>query len=299
MLSALYRALAEKQVKLYIMSAGTAHAFLKTNPHITKFFIKKTDGFFDTLKLRNQLKNYHFDVVLDPFETFPSFNHSLLLSGLKDSYVLGFDKCYKRYYSLYDPHDECLCEHMSARVRVITQNLFNTEYQYAERYDLTIPEDVEKSIKAFIGSSQVVIMNPLGAKKICRLTPAQITTIETWLKENHPDLRVIYTGHPDDLLNISISNIETLPYKDFIYTVALTKYCSYVITVDTALVHIAAAFDRPMLAIYPAARNQSYPSPLIWAPNNKNAVQLISSTHYVRDIDEQILLTELNRLFSR
>lgn len=297
-LSALYRMLAEKQVKLYVMSAGTAHDFLKSNPHIAKFIIKKSNGFFDTLKMRKQLKKYHFDVVLDPFETFPSFNHSLLLSAFKDSYVLGFDKCYKRYYSCYDPHDEHMQEHMSTRVKNITKHLYGAEEIYDDRYDLTIPDDIEKTIKDFIGSSQVIIINPLGAKKICRLTLDQISYIDKWLKAKCPEFRIIYTGHPNDLSDVDIDNIETLPYKEFIYTVALVKYCRYVITVDTALVHIASAFDRPMLAIYPAARSQTYPSPLIWAPNNKNAIQLISSTPFVRDIGVRTLSKELNRLFS-
>ncbi|WLI78139.1 glycosyltransferase family 9 protein [Kosakonia sp. H02] len=296
-LSALYRILANKNIKLSIVSCGAGHAFLKSHPHITHFIIKKSNSVADTLKLRNELKKFQFDVVLDPFETFPCFNHSLLLSGFHNTYVLGFDKWYKRYYSRYHPHDENLKEHMSTRTQVIAKQLFGSDTGFDYSYDLSVPADIESSVKAFIGDSKVVMINPLGAKKICRLTPEQITLVHSWISEHYPELRIIYTGHPDDLPLIPVHDKETLPHKDFIYTVALTKFCEYVVSVDTALVHIAAAYNRPMLALYPEARNPEYPSPLIWSPNSPNALQIISPTCFVSDIDNRTLLEALEKVF--
>lgn len=296
-LSALYRALAERGIKLSIISCGVGHAFLKANPGISHFFIKDSNSIPDVLKLRRELARHQFDVVLDPFETLPSFGHALLLSGLRNHYILGFDKWYKRYYSSYHPHDEQLTEHMATRTRVICEHLFGEGVSYDERYDLPLPADVEQQLQAFVGDSKVVIVNPIGAKKICRMSNHQIELIDSWLKENHPELRIIYTGHPNDLPLIPVKNIETLPFKDFIHAVALTKYCQYVISVDTALVHIASAYDRPTLAFYPKARHEDYPSPIIWAPNNLRAQQVISPTCSACDIEETVLLDALKRLF--
>ncbi|XTZ38270.1 glycosyltransferase family 9 protein [Salmonella enterica] len=298
-LSALYRALAQKGIKLYILTGNNGYAFLKGHPNITHFFVKNSSNVSDTLRLRRELRKYHFDIVLDPFETFPCFTHSLLLAGLNANYILGFDKWYKRYYTSYDAHDENLHEHMSMRVKVIMQHLFGSNVVYDERYDLYLPPEVEASIRTFIGNTHIVIVNPLGAKKICRLTSQQIEFIHGWLRDNRPDLRVVYTGHPDDLHSINIKNVETLPYKDFIYAIALAKYCSFMISVDTALVHIASAYNRPILAIYPAARRASYPSPLIWAPNNDHALQIISQTFSVSDIDQLTLLSSLEKFFTQ
>ena len=297
-LSALYRILARKGITLSILSCGTGHAFLKAHPHIEQLFIKKSNSLTETLKLRRQLRERQFDVVLDPFETFPCFAHALLLSGFRDSYVLGFDKWYKRYYSRYNPHDEQLNEHMSSRTNVIVRQLFGSDADDDYRYDIAIPAEVEDAVSTLVGSSDVVVINPLGAKKICRLSSEQMMLIHSWFAQHHPGLRIIYTGHPDDLSTIPVSNIETLPYSDFIYTVALTKLSKYVVSVDTALVHIASAFNRPMLALYPQARTVEYPSPLIWAPNNECAQQIISPTHFVSDIDERMLVHGLESLMS-
>lgn len=295
-LSALYRILAKKGIKLSILSCGTGHAFLKAHPHIEQLFLKKSNSLTEMLKLRRQLRTHKFDVVLDPFETFPCFGHALLLSGFQNSYVLGFDKWYKRYYSRYNPHDEQLNEHMSSRTNIIVQQLFGRDADDDYRYDIVIPADVEEAVRKFVGSSDVVVINPLGAKKICRLSSEQMMLIHSWFAQHHPGLRTIYTGHPDDLSSIPVSNIETLPYPDFIYTVALTKLSKYVVSVDTALVHIASAFNRPMLALYPQARTAEYPSPLVWAPNSLSAQQIISPTHFVSDIDECSLINGLQML---
>lgn len=297
-LSALYRILAKKGIKLSILSCGTGHAFLKAHPHIEQLFLKKSNSLTETLKLRRQLGTHKFDVVLDPFETFPCFGHALLLSGFRDSYVLGFDKWYKRYYSRYNPHDEQLNEHMSSRTNVIVQQLFGSDADDDYGYDIVVPADVEDAVRTFVGSSDVVVINPLGAKKICRLSSEQMMLIHSWFAQHHPDLRIIYTGHPDDLSSIPVSNMETLPYPDFIYTVALTKLSKYVVSVDTALVHIASAYNRPMLALYPLARTAEYPSPLIWSPNNACAQQIISPTHFVSDIDERTLVDGLEKLMA-
>lgn len=297
-LSALYRILARKEIALSILSCGTGHAFLKGHPHIEQLFIKKSNSLAETLKLRRQLSERQFDIILDPFETFPCFGHALLLSGFRDSYVLGFDKWYKRYYSRYNPHDELLNEHMSSRTNVIVQEIFGCDADDDYRYDIAIPADVEEAVSAFVGASDVIIINPLGAKKICRLSSEQMVLIHGWLAQHYPGLRIIYTGHPNDLSSMPVSNIETLPYPDFIYTVALTKLSKYVVSVDTALVHIASAFNRPLLALYPQARTAEYPSPLIWSPNNESAQQIISPTHFVADIDARTLIDGLESLMT-
>ena len=247
------------------------------------------------LTLCKHLRDLQFDIVLDPFETMPSFKHSLILSSLKDSYILGFDHWYKRYYSFYHPHDECLKEHMSTRAIEILKHIYG-EGKFFTNYDLHLPVDVEDKIKEFIGDTRIVIINPLGAKKICRLTFEQIKVIYQEVKTHFENYRIIFTGLPQDLLTIPILEIETLPFDEFIYTVALTKYSDFVISVDTALVHIAAAYHKPTLAFYPNSRTPEYPSHLIWSPNHHKSIQIVSPTYTVKDIDTETLTNSVKRL---
>lgn len=299
-LSSLYRELTCRGVKLSILTTATGKAFLSGNTKIHQFYIKKSNTLSDVLELRRQLSRQSFDIVLDPFETMPSFGHSLLLSGVRHSHILGFDKWYKRYYTVYHPHDEKLTAHMCTRANEILCHFYgDTATQFDVSYDLPLPEEVEKEVMEYVGDTKVIIINALGAKKICRLTQEQINHIYTRIRDQHPEFRIIFTGLAEDVQSISIPNIETLPFKEFIYTVALTKYSQYVISVDTALVHIAAAYEIPTLALYPNARHVTYPSYLIWAPNNCNALQVISPTFTVKDISLDILTDSVDGLFAK
>lgn len=124
-LSSIYRELYSKGVKITILTNSKGGAFLSNNKNIFEFCIKESTGFLKMLTLCKHLRDLQFDIVLDPFETMPSFKHSLILSSLKDSYILGFDQWYKRYYSFYHPHDECLKEHMSTRATEILGDAAN------------------------------------------------------------------------------------------------------------------------------------------------------------------------------
>ena len=102
-LSSIYRELYSKGVKITLLTNRKGGEFLSNNKNIFEFCIKESIGFLEMLTLCKHLRDLQFDIVLDPFETMPSFKHSLILSSLKDSYILGFDHWYKRYYSFYHP----------------------------------------------------------------------------------------------------------------------------------------------------------------------------------------------------
>ena len=298
-LSSLYRELEKRGVKLSVLTTVTGRAFLSSNSKIHHFYTKESNSINELVKICNNLQCQHFDIVLDPFETMPSFGHSLLLFSLRSSYILGFDRWYQRYYSSYDLHDENLTEHMCTRANKILAHLYNSKPGeiFDLSYDLPLPDNIVNKIINFVRDSNIEIINPLGAKKICRLTSEQIENIYSRVRCIYPEYRVVFTGLPEDLQSISIPGIETLPYDDFMYTVALTKYSKFVISVDTALVHIASAYKVPTLALYPNARHPSYPSHLIWAPNNCNAIQIVSPSFTVKDISSDVIINAIDTLF--
>lgn len=299
-LSSLYRELEVRGIKLSILTSEAGKEFLTGNPKIHRFFIKKSNRFNDIMALASELRACHFDMVLDPFETMPSFHHSLVLFTINTKFILGFDKWYKRYYTYYHPHDENLESHMCTRAYEILSFMFGKmEKDFNINYDLPLPTKIENDILEFIGNSNVIIINALGAKKICRLTREQIELIYYHVREVLPEYRVIFTGLPSDLKTITVPDIEKLPFNSFMHTVALTKFSRYVITVDTALVHIASAYKIATLALYPHAQHPSYPSHLIWSPNNTNALQVVSSTSSVKDIEPSVIINSLNILFNQ
>lgn len=59
--------------------------------------------------------------------------------------------------------------------------------------------------------------------------------------------------------------------------VEVVRHCDLVITPDTSIVHIARAFDKPMVAVYNKRKlkDTGLPGYLIWAPGYENARQIV------------------------
>lgn len=296
-MSSLYREFCQRGIEISILTTASGREFLESNNNIHQFFIKKSDSLKDTLAVCKKLREKKFDIVLDLFETMPSFSHSLILASCQRSYILGFDSWYKRYYTFYHRHDEDLTLHISTRASEVLGHFFAPPASgFNIDYDIPLPDDIEYKVREFISNDRIVIINPLGAKKICRLTEEQIFTLFSKTRARFPRHRIIFTGLQKDLKNIKLPDIEMLPFNHFMYTIALVKYSHYVISVDTALIHIASAYNTPTLGLYPNARRPSYPSHLIWAPNNARALQVVSPSFTVQDITTECLINSVDKL---
>lgn len=283
-ISSVFRELNKAGISLSILTDSHSADFLKTNNNIDNIIVKQSDRLFDVVSVLRFLRKINYDLVIDPFETIPNFKHAIILAGLKTCYLLGFDKWYKSFYSEYNSHDIGLRKHMASRAIEIFNFLNLRQAGVSTQYDISIPKDIDLIIKKKFHGDEIIIINPFGAKKNCKLSAEQINEIYKAVQNKHPKSRIIFTGLPSEISSIDIKNKEILPFEKYIYTVALTKYASYIISVDTSLIHIAAAFERPILTFYPKAHADDYPSPDIWGPNNSRAIQIISPSSTVKDI---------------
>ena len=78
-LSSIYRELYSKGVKITLLTNRKGGEFLSNNKNIFEFCIKESTGFLEMLTLCKHLRDLQFDIVLDHFETMPSFKHRLIL----------------------------------------------------------------------------------------------------------------------------------------------------------------------------------------------------------------------------
>ncbi len=68
--------------------------------------------------------------------------------------------------------------------------------------------------------------------------------------------------------------------------VEVIRSCDLVITPDTSIVHIARAFDKPMVAVYNKRKlkNTGLPGYHIWAPGYDKAKQIVCEEANVADV---------------
>ena len=85
-------------------------------------------------------------------------------------------------------------------------------------------------------------------------------------------------GHPLNILYIADSTINS--------AVEVIRSCDLVITPDTSIVHIARAFDKPMVAVYNKRKlkDTGLPGYHIWAPGYDKARQIVCEEANVADV---------------
>jgi ADP-heptose:LPS heptosyltransferase len=87
---------------------------------------------------------------------------------------------------------------------------------------------------------------------------------------------------------IFLENDRTIiaPFRSILESAALIKYADIIITPDTSIVHIAAAFDKKTIALYRGYSNSYEKTNIIWGHNNPNAVQLsVDTKRFSNDIE--------------
>ena len=99
--------------------------------------------------------------------------------------------------------------------------------------------------------------------------------------------------HPDD------EKITVCRFKSLWDAITLIKKADLVVSVDTAIVHIACAFDKKIIAIYFSMlldHNKNFEGNTIFSPVGKNSEQLIFDKRYNKINIDDISSKVLNKL---
>lgn len=108
----------------------------------------------------------------------------------------------------------------------------------------------------------------------------------------HPDTQVFIIGEGKKLADLAIDDekITVCRFKSLWDAIMLIKKADLVVSVDTAIVHIACAFDKKIIAIYFSMlldHNKNFEGNTIFSPTGKNSEQLIfDKRHNKINIDD-------------
>ena len=138
----------------------------------------------------------------------------------------------------------------------------------------------------YIGSytEKTIILNHRGSRSSMRLLDAHVLEIAKIIQNLRPSYMIQMVPELSDynhIVNLTndLPNVEVLPPSPTIIPVIeALKIAALVITPDTALVHIAAAFSKPLVAVYanaPVLFNQwkplnTAPTVTLFATNNNS-----------------------------
>ncbi|EIS2408722.1 lipopolysaccharide heptosyltransferase family protein, partial [Escherichia coli] len=128
-------------------------------------------------------------------------------------------------------------------------------------------------------NKKLVIFNPYGSQNSRTLSDEQIKKVLAYLN-NLKGYHTIVFNMGKQINHNGLDNVSLSPFSDAGCSFALVRHADFVITVDTAIVHLASALNIRQYCIYNNRMHEGkFENNIVWGPNSKLATQLTTSEH--------------------
>lgn len=225
--------------------------FISNNPYVINKYIwdRSITAIIKNLFL---VRKYKYDLAIDMREQLEvkSFLFSLLTGA---RYLVGFNKANIRKFdkSIYYNNPS---NHISMKMDAILKEVFDI-FDADLHYDAFVSVESENIALNFINkvnkaNGKIFLINPFASLRDRDMSYSQISYIVDNIKEKYHDACVVIIGSPVNLASIGNLNAHIFHSKSINDVIPLIKYCDILITVDTAALHIAGAFDRKIVGLY-------------------------------------------------
>lgn len=255
-----------------LAGAGTA-AVYRHSPSVDEVIIARK-GFFSTLSLFARLRRQTYrsiintSHILSPRVVFlcSQLQAENKISFLSDSYRL-FSK-----HIQYDP----LGDHISLRYQKTLESLGSGSCDLS--YFYVVAAEASEKVRRLLREKKIpafLVLNSFAGSRMRSLNQQTTTSVVRGLLQTDPDLHIVSIGNSNDLplarkwqAESGLDRWHVFPeVTDFAMNAAFIEQSRLVITPDTALVHLASALKKPLVAIYREdAGGMKERNTRIWAP---------------------------------
>ncbi|MDB1122449.1 glycosyltransferase family 9 protein [Vibrio algarum] len=174
------------------------------------------------------------------------------------------------------------------------------------QYIIPVLGESKDKATQFLNSNSIqndfLVLNPFGSGHSRKLNHDSVHKLVTLINESTPELPIILLSAPDTeadaekMCQTLPENVTHFNISETIFDViALIEQASYVISVDTAIVHIASGLNKPQLGIYnPDPKNFAQ-----WGPNSDKAITIFTnkcSPPSVNDINWSTMKEKIEQL---
>ncbi|WP_279120051.1 glycosyltransferase family 9 protein, partial [Fusobacterium varium] len=277
-------------IEIGVITKGGAKAVIENNPNVDKIYEYKKDR-KSIKELSLKIASEKYDLLID-FSEMLRVNQMMLINLCKARFNMGlnkenwkmFDISYTKpvgYIHITEIYINIL-EKLGIKNIDINYELFFTEQQKSK---------VDELLKE-LNHKKIVVFNPFAASKHRNINLENIVKIGKIILEDKENI-LIFIGEEKrkkELENVmkELGNNTFFPeLKDIMETSYLISKADLIITPDTSIVHIAAAFKRKLIAIYRLdGKAENEINRYLWGPNYKEAVQIYSKDFEVRNGEE-------------
>ena len=261
-------------IKIGVVARGAAIDIIKNNPNVDEIY----EYHKDRKKIKDlalKIKEEKYDLLID-FSEMLRVNQMMLINLCGARINIGLDrKDWKLFdLSIESGKDFKWTEHITKRYLAYLIKLGLKKENINISYDIYLKD--EKKYEVFfneIKESKKIILNPYGASKHKSFNVETLENIITYLKDK--DIAIILTYFGDKYKELEFLEKKYkyvyIPKKieSILDTAILIKKSDYVISPDTSIVHIASAFNKKMITVYPPKGGKYGVDHLVWAPKSE------------------------------
>jgi len=246
---------------------------IKHNPYIRKIHLYDEQGNAPGLAAES------YDLVIDMGDKISPPSLRFLLK-INTQNVIGFNK---EKYNIYNKSIKFsgFHEHITTRYALLMSELGFTNVDTS--YDLFYPEEIDIEVAAFLNGLPYpnnIIINPFAADSKRELSLNQLQHLCHEIIKNLPDYNIIYLD-PNNKVSVDIpEKVYKNPFPSLFSAMSLIKHADLVISPDTSIVHIAAAYRKPLVALYGNDMHGKYQNNKTWGPGYPEAVQILTHDKY-------------------
>ena len=261
-------------IKIGVVARGAAIDIIKDNSNIDKIY----EYYKDRKKIKDlalKIKEEKYNLLID-FSEMIRVNKMMLINLCGARFNIGLNRKEWKLFDLSIKSDKDFkwTEHITNRYLAYLVKLGLKKENIDISYDIYLKD--EKKYEVFfneIKESKKLILNPYGASKHKSFSVENLENIINYLKNRDIAIILVYFGDKYkelEFLEKKYNNIY-MPQKieSILDTAILIKKSDYVISPDTSIVHIASAFNKKMITVYPPKGGKYGVDHLVWAPKSE------------------------------
>ena len=261
-------------IKIGVVARGAAIDIIRDNPNVDKIY----EYYKERKKIKDlalKIKEEKYDLLID-FSEMLRVNQMMLINLCGARINIGLDrKDWKLFdLSIESGKDFKWTEHITKRYLAYLIKLGLKKENIDISYDIYLKN--EKKYGIFfnkIKENKKLILNPYGASKHKSFSIETLENIINYLKDKDIAIILVYFGDKYkelELLEKKYKYVYILEkIESILDTAILIKKSDYVISPDTSIVHIASAFNKKMITVYPPKGGKYGIDHLVWAPKSK------------------------------
>ena len=285
-------------IRITLLTLKRNNPALKYNPKIDhKIFVSgNLSLFFSLIKLRR----INFDLLLDLNDD-PSNTSIIIRRIVKSKLSLGFDFKSPNKPSIAIAQPPKTKTHIIDRIKVLLEGI-----------DVQLEEKELKPVLYLGENEESEVVRQLTTGKENRIIAVNISAgapTRIWNEEKYSELiksiainklwRIVILHSKNDFkkakrLQANIENDRVIPmqYHSFQHFAAYIRNAALLITPDTSAVHIASAFNVPVIAMYPGVKWNF----VSWQPLSEIKISLLSKTESLNGISVRELISAFDKI---